>query len=45
VGPPSGRLEVESRIELDESQHIQVMSAIVGRIARVLMEGEAFILE
>lgn len=43
VGHPSGTLEVEAHLELDQDRKIKVTSANVGRTARVLMEGSAFI--
>jgi len=43
VGHPSGTLEVEAGVEQIEGQEIRVTSTSVGRTARVLMEGEAFI--
>lgn len=43
IGHPSGIMELEARITQDDQHAIQVHSAVVGRTARVLMEGVAFI--
>ena len=43
IGHPSGIMEVEARLDKDEYRTIKVNSAIVGRTARVLMEGMVFV--
>ena len=43
VGHPGGILEMETVIRLDSQKNYVVESAVVGRTARVLMEGVAFI--
>ena len=43
VGHPSGILTVEACVDQDDAQELHVRSAVIGRTARVLMEGVAFI--
>lgn len=43
VGHPSGIMELEASLTQDDQHAIQVHLAVVGRTARVLMEGVAFI--
>jgi len=43
IGHPSGIMELEASLTQDDQNAIQVHSAVVGRTARVLMKGVAFI--
>ncbi len=43
VGHPSGTLDVHATVKFDDKQHIFATSAVIGRTARILMEGKAFI--
>lgn len=43
VGHPSGTLKVEACVKKDEKRLYQVISTSVGRTARILMEGDAFV--
>ena len=43
VGHPSGILTVEACVDQGRAQELHVKSAVIGRTARVLMEGVAFI--
>jgi hypothetical protein len=43
IGHPSGVMELEARLTQDDRDEIQIHSTVVGRTARVLMEGVAFI--
>ena len=45
IGHPSGTMGLKARLTRDEGNAITVHSAIVGRTARVLMEGVAFVRE
>jgi len=43
VGHPSGTLKVEACVQKDQKQGFQVISTNVGRTARILMEGDAYV--
>lgn len=43
IGHPSGTMEITAKVSQGDNHRIRVDSAILGRTARVLMEGVAFI--